>query len=716
MKYQKIRNIVFLFFCFFFLISFLKLSHSYQEELSYTEYFPEYFNDQISDLDSVSKNTFTTSTVYPGSLTWYLGEAGSPGTSSNFETISYFWSSPSSLDRQLRYNITQPTFVDSLVMIYTFPDEVTIYNTSKIEWYWNSTEYSAEPLFLFKNSSQPESCNLYYKMFNLTSWSGLAEEDICDTKWQYSCNDYSPGVPLNNTVITKYSKTLNNCQIPETGIKHIKYLYVVFYSPWAVTSTLYLDNLTISGIFNGSNDLPFFNISWNINSTYLCIENSTVETQLNFTINATDLENDTIYYGIDTSNGATNQDVYKFTYYDNVFGTSCIPGSNPIFTCNPNEDFSVNEIIQNNNDYCSLNVGFYNSSYLNYIISDSLRYNYGTYKLYIQDSCKGNNKGVLYKLNYPVKNFVFSTGIYDLEETESLVFKSLSSSLSENLILNFSNENNRIIIRNFDSLGNNKIVMNKSKVDFDLNSSLLFQVSLNNNFIIDLYIQDSNNSNFYNFTNLITSTEFTEYLSFTLISGEIGLEDYSLTTYLDELSYSTVKPNNVTVQGLGTYTYSIAVTDTDHLNNNYDYDTIEITLIDKTVNSNLCSLDLNTQALTNIKKPSTRSFWFVFSLLKVTLGDKARSFFISLGLIEIVPIVLGFVLFIIFIVGNIGVFFATGKLNITPPLIMVSFGGLFFSYLLSFTDGIIFYGFILLLGIAMPIAQHFMSETGGYNG
>jgi len=65
------------------------------------------------------------------------------------------------------------------------------------------------------------------------------------------------------------------------------------------------------------NDLPVFNISYD--TTSFCINDTGQEVMFNFTINATDTENDTIYYALERYNYFRRRvDYYEdFVYYDN---------------------------------------------------------------------------------------------------------------------------------------------------------------------------------------------------------------------------------------------------------------------------------------------------------------------------------------------------------------------------------------------------------------
>lgn len=190
-----------------------------------------------------------------------------------------------------------------------------IYNNTYLsidEYYTTSGGNNEVTQILFLNSSG--GCVFSSVSTNFTSYAGgiFPMEVLCSptnsstTLRGLECENR--GRAVKNTY-NKIEWNLDTCRIGESG-EVIKYLGILTYFETSGTpATFIYENITLNNVTNISNNfLPFADVSI-VEGNELCFNNTPL--QINLSINATDLEGDTIYYGLEQFNYVRAQLFYN---------------------------------------------------------------------------------------------------------------------------------------------------------------------------------------------------------------------------------------------------------------------------------------------------------------------------------------------------------------------------------------------------------------------
>lgn len=308
---------------------------------------------------------------------------------------------------------------------------------------------------------------------------------------------------------------------------------------------LSIDNLVISGINNyteipSNNTLPYLN---NIISDYTKVDKCINTSQsnpvvyLNLDVNATDDEEDGIYYSIKTQN---KKDVFKDVRYNsrNCFLLFC--SNSPLW------NFYTSVVYRNGDCYYNKSTNIGNGDYINlvyYWFADK-------YLTRISDSCNGNS-AYNYFIEYPLDNVYYSTDVYDFNNGDSFNltlytngFQNVTTKLrfvNNNGNLTIYSHNGTLLI-NQEHLGDLGLPFTNAPLDFTIYEYPTYnQLSINNN----IYNVDSINIIYPNTLVVDELRNNKTYNKVSNLSTQIfSIEVNSGTIFLDTFWYggTEVKP------------------------------------------------------------------------------------------------------------------------------------------------------------------------------
>lgn len=365
---------------------------------------------------------------------------------------------------------------------------------------------------------------------------------------------------------------------------------------------------------NDSNYVPEFNIS--LENSVLCLDEHTNTKSFNFTINVSDVENDTIYYAIDNfiTENITISKRYSKTYI--------LPFNIQL----PHLLYSSFNEFKNYSDSCSINYDIDNIDldFFNFL-KNTNKYNILRYMLYLDGGCSATDKSFYVKLNKIFSNFFYYTDLYDLTNGDNFNITFLDVYRTKEIIkLNFNVTNDDVFIS---SVINDSfyLIINESLINGYLGLSIIDNLNDSGKYSLFLYdyydvgtsINDLNKSN-YDLIQIIKIS----LGNITLISQE----DYIYSGLFSLPDFSIVKPSAINISDVGISYFSVYVTDELHLGS-YISKTVAVELLPY----EFCILnDINNNIISNLY-PQTN-----FSLLNDLIYGMRQLYiiFLNAGILE----------------------------------------------------------------------------------
>lgn len=344
-----------------------------------------------------------------------------------------------------------------------------------------------------------------------------------------------------------------------------------------------LDNIQLLGIFNGTNELPNFNVTFN--NSVLCLNESQNFATFSFEIEADDPENDTIFYAtqLDFRNftntvlftGKTLQNAFKTTIWCPLASFNCAPA--------PSFDF-LSRIVGDISDF-NQDVLNYNRSQFNLIpdISSDVdsfagfENQVGYFLEFTNQSPQQNDvnvpyvniTGFQYNFEYPILRPEVSSTIYNLDQAE--IYGAYLADATNQPYIHFS----------FISTVGTLFVYNINITD--LSTNLVSAIAVDHEFIGYTIIIDENFTTydlrlvFPDSSSLLQDIPITNLNNQTLVNsikiysdpvptfdGEMRISGLSYKGAIEDPDFSIFKPNNVTIFGLGRTIINIFVSDARH--------------------------------------------------------------------------------------------------------------------------------------------------------
>jgi hypothetical protein len=485
--------------------------------------------------------------------------------------------------------------IQRLIYVSDFP--LTLTKNSTIKFYIASQNVTPQRPFKLGFADENGKGLLMIDLLGNISPSGVYDYNTL----KYKC-DLTQEIKINNTFrYFNYSlnqiSILGNCfNLTNKEINNIRQIeFIGVNSNIAQSEYYYIDNLEIL-FFNGSNELPLFNVS--IDTDNFCIDKSfdisKQRVYFNLSFDTFDYENDTIYYATSTSeqNFLTN---IRFTRENPI---SCRNGLEVPFidlTIFPNFKWNCKDIRNDKgiglsflssyfvSDINRCKVDIYTLNTSNIYIDNWINvYGLSVPMLFIPYNCNGNNKEVIINLQENFFDFnsqiqMYYNKIPNNEFNITIYQTSLSDLIPVKQKFKFTILNATTIkIANSvnATLGFMEIPSSLSTPDMPYFNGYI-GLKINYDYANDKFnISYSNGIINYSIGNISSATSsFFKYpIRYLGIStNNISLNDI----YVEEITYggfnvkpiwNTQKPNNVSVISFGSNSLIVYVTDDKHIN------------------------------------------------------------------------------------------------------------------------------------------------------
>lgn len=304
--------------------------------------------------------------------------------------------------------------------------------------------------------------------------------------------------------------------------KYIDSFIIGLGGQFGVTRQIYFDNLEITNIFNGTNQLP--SGTYNLNDTLLCIDEDNPETYLTHLVDFTDPEGDTIYYLTGSEEHEQVMEVV-FNNYVNALEKPCnniyafLCARRPVFNF-VDDVYFPNGVTCNVTDehvYISDN---HNLVYRRVLRHEDLTRTHSKHVLELNQNCDGSDKSFTYDFGVNLEEFEFDTFIYGVDEDESFEISLNDDRYDPVLRILFTTYNDTFLVYNVEDNNNFEVVINKSydhlidETGDGLEFELLIEKNINSDYVIG--IRDSNISlvDEYEFDNVIGLNNSVQYITF----------------------------------------------------------------------------------------------------------------------------------------------------------------------------------------------------------
>lgn len=448
-----------------------------------------------------------------------------------------------------------------------------------------------------------------------------------------------------------------------------------------VSQEQYIADLKIYNLFNGSNELPYANLSFN----NTCFNESLGYDNVNIELDIADTEGDTIYYFENIKTELTENITIKF--YDQ----ECLDilwSLIPACTLNKNYDFLDN--VYYKSDTCRISQEKYNSSMFNLYYDET-----DTGKLYglrLQDQCDKTDKSFYYDLGLPSRNVDVVNEVRNLDDEDNFNLSLLGEDLSEEIKLMFD-VNSKINIYQYNSSDEWEFLTNITRQDILYELYNVDITATNINFKIwDSYdfkfpfIDDSSSYQFLTLEN--TADDPIKYFSINLNSGDILLGGIQHRGSVSSINWTTTKPDSFRIYSAGNYPYDLYITDSVHK------DIGEYRLITENVFVSSCRYKAD--------DISSKDYSFPFIwIIDDILGKSFKNYMQETGLYELGKVILWWIFVFMFFGMIISGYFMFRVFDITLPLIVSGFSCFVIAYFLGYTTHILSMLFFIALGLTL---------------
>lgn len=442
---------------------------------------------------------------------------------------------------------------------------------------WNNNELLITiSLTTSCSAGTPNKCCEIYNAYNDSSYDTFNMQQVYD-----NCTGYS--------------------DVNFTDITHI--FFVSAYNGLsAPRNEMNLDDITIY-FLNGTNELPDFNVTMDKN--YFCINDTDSNIQLNYTINVSDYENDTIYYSIK----ADEEDLFTVGSFNNLKFTNRVCRFNPVFLGVNYIGILYNYLFNSNNVwYCSEDENFFSGININYIspefdtlnnsceISNYINLsnfyidtftdvNGNLEDMLILNPLCDNNKEAYLKTDFNIKNTFFSNNIYLTDNINNTFYITFYQNplLSEIItkIKFIQNETNNLAVFNINESGEFHITdLNITNADVGFFNYIAVDYSYSadtNLYNLTISTIDKNST----ITNIKGYSDnslnyLTKYIGWSIENDTLNfmyIENFLYGGFTLTPEWTLQKPNNVTIIGDGLKSLHFYITDNIHLNKDFVYKT-----------------------------------------------------------------------------------------------------------------------------------------------
>lgn len=648
------------------LLFFLVLPISYG--FDFVEEFDTVCSGYNTDLTNFTTTAVTTNWCASSNGIWYFydldrGATTDGNTRLNFS--QYYLSKGNAVitdNTQLVVSTDASSNDDFAVVGYEFSDVIEIRNDTLISYYGNTSNptdagvYDVRILFTTGDGD----CKILY------GYDDFINSSICYGSLDYKWYSNLKGLNLSNGN-QPANQEYNFSAIPNKKISGISRMYILF-STTMSANTAILDQFSIEDYYNGTNLLPYFNVS--VDDPYRCILlNDTFPYIIELNWSTYDKESDTILYGTGIRNYQTQESI-DFTTWDNEFNIYLD------YTDLLNFDASCGIfLVETTNESRHKAVQGYDE------VNDP------AYLLNLNGDCTNTDKTVTHIWKAPSISFNYDVGINDLDSGEELNISVLSSTLEKG---------------DYEFI----ITLNRTNSDFD------FDILLNNGSKYNLYNFTSTKSDFrfsmfntvdngdiygfkFYYSNNGISLDTTTYVNDVQISNPLGEykgtlysigsgDDVYLSSIYNNLfqyniTWSSTQPSNVTFYRPMYKEIRFYVSDDAHSTSEYNYESVFVSVVQE----DYCYDPINVEDDINLIIGNSFKGYFDF----IGQRDKAITFLYVFFVL----------LFVFFIVMT---YLANHTISILIPLVLSSVISLIFAVLLN--SGIQIISFIItgMIGVA----------------
>lgn len=477
----------------------------------------------------------------------------------------------------------------------------------------------------------------------------------------------------------------------------------------------YLDNLRVT---DTPNNLP--NVNFTADTSYCYNKTKNVNTiPVDFTINATDDDNDTIYYSFSLKHHLAYNKTIDFD------ASSCLLQQIPDLCVNW-VDFTITDRIYNNEltDTCNFNGDIDTWKYANasqhnivfYRIGDTL-INYllqdGKNMIQINGFCEGNDKGLYSNFDKAYNKIEFYSYLNNLDINESFMLRLLDSFNLPIVETNITRNDTGVYfyVRNESSIYGpvlfNEIISDET-IDF-LEIGIIIDREDN---LFDLSIGDYSIDTRTKYQDLPTlQDDEHSAFSFSITPNENNtfyLDGYSVSGfYSGPTNWNTTKPTQVITHNLDFIPFTLYVTDEYHLEKG-DY-------VEKTeyVNVELCDYTMagiieNVEDVTDLDLENQLP---LLELSKATIGNALRDYMKDLGYYEKSRYAVGILWIIVFLGILIGGYLTFRAFDMQWALMIPSILCALLSYYLEHTAQFITYLIVVVLGFTPVFSSIFYKRV-----
>lgn len=556
--------------------------YSIQSNINFTETWNS-ASDQFfdtTDLPNVSINDLVSSSSFTADLgIYYVGQ---------LDDVTPFPTGRINLSTKWNNQGKQvQSFMDNSqenpVLWTFFLDRLTIFNDTTFSYQMNTsgTPASYNLYTIFGNSTND--CSLL--LTNAGSQDTTVNQRYCrKSTIPYSC---TTNIGVSPGEIKQFNFSFGDGQ-ECNGTADIENIDRMVFTSTGINSNIIFDNIVLNNVLNGSNALPTFNFS--VNNAIACVPNEFDSVIFNFSINATDFENDTIYYAISTNPFNTSELVSftKKTCNIEQFFCAAIP------------DFTfINRVIEDTKS-CEINLEpvllNYNTSKLNLVADFTSEYDifFGfqelqAYLLELNGNCTAIDISATRRFSYvlpsPLIKPQIKQSFYNIDSNDNFELFLSDNTYEEIYSILFLSVNDTYM--NIFNLNNSD-----GEIDFPIDWHLIGNISHNGFLNVEILAQ-SDGLNFD--LNLVSEFEsksirnLTNFFQQNKLIQIYGI-DYTNVTFMRTSAFSyggvavkpdfsTLKPTSINISGVGKNFITLFVTDDKHLPNDFSIDTETIQIL-----------------------------------------------------------------------------------------------------------------------------------------